>query len=51
MSSTRASALMRIMQIDARIKKLVSSKKYRNIQNSIKLLTRNSGNAIFMVVF
>ena len=49
MSSTRASALMRIMQIDARIKKLVSSKKYRNIQNSIKLLTRNSGNAIFMV--
>ena len=49
MSSTRADALIRIMQIEDRIKKLISSKKYRNIQNSITLLKRNSGNAIFMV--
>jgi len=40
---------MRIMQIDARIKNLLSSKKYRNIQKSVTLLKRNYGNALFSV--
>jgi hypothetical protein len=37
------------MQIYDQIKRLINSKKYRNIQSNISLLKRRTGNAIFEV--
>ena len=49
MGSTRASALIKIMQIEDQIKRLVNSKKYKDIQSNITLLKSRTGKAVFKV--
>lgn len=49
MGSKRSSSLIGIMQIEAKIKQIRNSTKYRHIQLNISKLKRNSGNAMIKV--
>ena len=49
MGSTRSSALMQIMQIEDQVKHVINGKKYKKMQQYIRLLKDLSGHAILKV--
>ena len=49
MGSTRSTALVQILQIEDQVKRVINGKKYKDIQNYIRLLTDFSGHALLIV--
>ena len=49
MGSTRSSALVQIMQIEDQVKRVINGKKYKNIQQYIRMLKNLSGHSLLKV--
>ena len=49
MGSTRSTALVQIMQIEDQVKRVINGKKYKNIQQYIRMLKNLSGHSLLKV--
>lgn len=49
MGSTRSSALVQIMLIEDQVKRVINGKKYKNIQQYIRMLKNLSGHSLLKV--